>query len=191
MQRTCRWLLRWLFSTALLTLAHTKNFSQHNQEKLSCQQGFYCPVGSISPFPCPKGTYGPAMDALSIDNCLKCPPHHYCPRPGLSSPYFCGPMAQQPLPGQDTCICPGEGQSFQISNGWCQCTIGYQPANNGDVCVHKRYEVCRDGQTRTQHGDCLDKHQWSLHCRQVCQSAEDYQGYDRELGLCVCREPPG
>lgn len=26
---------------------------------------------------------------------------------------------------------------------------------------------------------------------QVCQSAEDYQGYDRELGLCVCREPPG
>ncbi|KAG7479263.1 hypothetical protein JOB18_021861 [Solea senegalensis] len=142
-------------------------------------------------FPASKGTYGPATDALSIDNCLKCPPHHYCPRPGLSSPYFCGPMAQQPLPGQDTCICPGEGQSFQISNGWCQCTIGYQPANNGDVCVHKRYEVCRDGQTRTQHGDCLDKHQWSLHCRQVCQSAEDYQGYDRELGLCVCREPPG
>lgn len=25
---------------------------------------------------------------------------------------------------------------------------------------------------------------------QVCQSAEDYQGYDVELGLCVCREPP-
>lgn len=26
---------------------------------------------------------------------------------------------------------------------------------------------------------------------QVCQSAEDYRGYDRELGLCVCRAPPG
>lgn len=25
---------------------------------------------------------------------------------------------------------------------------------------------------------------------QVCQSAEDYQGYDGELGLCICREPP-
>lgn len=25
---------------------------------------------------------------------------------------------------------------------------------------------------------------------QVCQSAEDYQAYDLELGLCVCREPP-
>lgn len=26
---------------------------------------------------------------------------------------------------------------------------------------------------------------------QVCQSTEDYQGYDGELGLCVCRQPPG
>lgn len=26
--------------------------------------------------------------------------------------------------------------------------------------------------------------------KQVCQSAEDYQAYDGELGLCVCREPP-
>ncbi|XP_038549320.1 uncharacterized protein si:dkey-103g5.4 [Micropterus salmoides] len=25
----------------------------------------------------------------------------------------------------------------------------------------------------------------------VCQSEEDYRGYDGELGLCVCREPPG
>lgn len=24
---------------------------------------------------------------------------------------------------------------------------------------------------------------------QVCQSADDYQAYDGELGLCVCREP--
>lgn len=27
--------------------------------------------------------------------------------------------------------------------------------------------------------------------QQVCSSAEDYRGYDRELGVCVCREPPG
>lgn len=25
----------------------------------------------------------------------------------------------------------------------------------------------------------------------MCLTAEDYHGYDRELGLCVCREPPG
>lgn len=25
----------------------------------------------------------------------------------------------------------------------------------------------------------------------MCQSVEDYGGFDGELGLCVCREPPG
>ncbi|XP_060928461.1 uncharacterized protein si:dkey-103g5.4 [Limanda limanda] len=154
--------------------------------------GFYCSMESSTALPCPKGTYGPTADAVSVDSCLQCPPHHYCPRPGLSTSLLCGPVAQQPLSGQDTCICPGEGQSFQTSDGRCQCTIGYQPTNNRGACVHKLYDVCRDGKTRTQYGDCLNRHQWSLHCRQqVCPSAEDYQGYDGELGLCVCREPPG
>ncbi|GLD57322.1 uncharacterized protein AKAME5_000956100 [Lates japonicus] len=196
MQRTCRCksfrCLWWLFASVLLILAHGNNFSQHNQERPHCQPGFYCPVGSFTPLPCPKGTFGPTAGAVSIDSCLKCPPHHYCPRPGLSASLLCGPVAQQPLSGQDTCICPGEGQSFQTSDGRCHCTIGYQTTNNGDVCAHKLYDVCRDGKTRTQYGDCMDRHQWSLHCRQqVCQSAEDYRGYDGELGLCVCREPPG
>ncbi|XP_047191720.1 uncharacterized protein si:dkey-103g5.4 isoform X2 [Scophthalmus maximus] len=196
MQRTsiykssrCLWLL---FAYVLQTPAHGNNFTQRNQERLPCQPGFYCPVGSFTSIPCPKGTYGPTADAVSIDSCLKCPPHHYCPRPGLSTSLLCGAVAQQPLSGQDTCICPGEGQSFQTSDGRCQCTIGYQPTNHGDMCVHKLYDVCRDGQTRTQYGDCLDRHQWSFHCRlQVCQSAEDYRGFDGELGLCVCREPLG
>ncbi|XP_039987567.1 uncharacterized protein LOC120792446 [Xiphias gladius] len=196
MQSTCRckrvrcvW---WLLASVLLTTANGNNFSQNNQEKLPCKPGFYCPEGSFTPVPCPKGTYGPTAGALSLDSCLKCPPHHYCPRPGLSAFLLCGPVAQQPLSGQDTCICPGEGQSFQTSDGRCHCTIGYQTAKNGDVCVHKLYDVCRDGKARTQYGDCLDTHQWSLHCRQqVCQSAEDYRGYDGELGLCLCREPPG
>ncbi|XP_044059103.1 uncharacterized protein si:dkey-103g5.4 isoform X2 [Siniperca chuatsi] len=182
----------WWLSAVLLTLVHGSNFSQQFQERLPCQPGFYCPLGSFTPVPCPKGTYGPTAGAVSIDNCLKCPPHHYCPRPGLSASLPCGPVAQQPLPGQETCVCPEEGQNFQTSDGRCHCTIGYQPTNNGDACVHKLYDVCRDGKTRTQYGDCLDRYQWSLHCRQqVCQSAEDYQGYDGELGLCVCREPPG
>lgn len=76
--------------------------------------GFYCPLGSPAPVPCPKGTYGPHAGAVSMDSCLKCPAHHYCPRPGLYSPLSCGPVAQQPVPGQDTCICPEEGQSFQV-----------------------------------------------------------------------------
>lgn len=77
--------------------------------------GFYCPLGSFTPLPCPKGTYEPTAGAVSIDSCLKCPPHHYCPRPGLSACLPCGPVAQQPLSGQDTCVCPGEGHSFQVT----------------------------------------------------------------------------
>lgn len=81
-----------------------------------CQiSGFYCPLGSPTPVPCPKGTYGPTADAMSIHSCLNCPPHHYCPRPGLPAILPCGPGAQQHLAGQDTCICKGEGQSFQVS----------------------------------------------------------------------------
>ncbi|KAF1394028.1 hypothetical protein PFLUV_G00022250 [Perca fluviatilis] len=195
MLRTCRhksFRCVWWLSAMLLTLVHGSNLSQQFQERLPCRPGFYCPLGNFTPFPCPKGTYGPTAGAMSIDSCLKCPPHHYCPRPGLSASLSCGPVAQQPLSGQDTCICLGEGQTFQTSDGLCLCTIGYQPTINIDACVHKLYAVCRDGKTRTQYGDCLDRYQWSLHCRQqVCQSAEDFRGYDGELGLCVCREPPG
>ncbi|KAM6987400.1 uncharacterized protein LKV04_010226 [Tautogolabrus adspersus] len=153
-------------------------------------ESFYCPLGSFTPVPCPKGTYGPSAGAVSIDSCLKCPPQHYCPLPGLSASVPCGPDAQQPLTGQETCACTREGQSFQTSDGRCHCVLGYQPANNGDACVQKLYDVCRGGKTRTQYGDCLNKHQWSIYCRQqVCQSAEDYRGFDGQLGLCVCREP--
>ncbi|XP_078140393.1 uncharacterized protein LOC144539411 [Centroberyx gerrardi] len=184
--------LGWLRASALLCLVHGNNFSQHIQERPPCPSGFYCPLGSFTSVPCPRGTYGPTADATTIDSCVKCPPQHYCPRPGLSASLPCGLGAQQPLSGQDTCVCLGEGQSFQTSDGQCLCVLGYEPTNNGDVCVHRLYDVCRDGKTRTQYGDCLDKHQWTLHCRQqVCQSAEDYQGYNGELGLCVCREPPG
>lgn len=80
-----------------------------------CLLGFYCPVESVTPVPCPKGTYGLTADAVSIDSCLVCPPHHYCPRPGLSAFLPCGPEAEQPHSGQDTCICPREGQSFQVT----------------------------------------------------------------------------
>ncbi|XP_061684132.1 uncharacterized protein LOC133505158 isoform X2 [Syngnathoides biaculeatus] len=181
-----------LFVPVTLHLVYGGNISQHVQEGPSCPPGFYCLQGSSIPLPCPRGTYGPAADSVSVDSCIKCPPHHYCPRPGLSASLPCGPVAQQPLSGQDTCVCPGQGQNFQRSDGQCQCTLDYQATQSEDVCVHKVYSICRDGKTRTQNGDCLDRQEWSLHCRtQVCPSAEDYEGYDGELGLCVCTEPPG
>lgn len=101
--------LSWLYKLFLHML---NDLSWHNFIFLI---GFYCPLGSFTPVPCPKGTYGPTAGAVSIDSCLKCPPHHYCPRPGLPAYLPCGPAAQQPLSGQDSCVCPGEGQSFQVT----------------------------------------------------------------------------
>ncbi|XP_016525650.1 uncharacterized protein si:dkey-103g5.4 isoform X2 [Poecilia formosa] len=182
----------WHFAVALSAMAQERYISQHNKENLHCQPGFYCPPASFSPVPCPRGTYGPNAGAVSEESCLTCPPQHYCPRPGLPSPLACGPMAVQPLSGQDVCICSGNGQSFQRTDGRCFCTIGYQSSSDGEMCVQQLYSICRNGKSRTQYGDCLDHHQWSLHCKdKVCQTPEDYHGYDRELGLCVCREPPG
>ncbi|XP_051935125.1 uncharacterized protein LOC127609336 isoform X2 [Hippocampus zosterae] len=185
----CLW---WFLISSGLHPVYGANISHSSRERPSCQPGFYCLPESFTPIPCPRGTYGPAADGVGLESCLKCPPHHYCPRPGLSASIPCGLVAQQPLSGQDTCICPGKGQNFQRSDGQCQCTLDYQPTNSEDVCVHKVYSICRDGKTRTQHGDCLDRHEWSHHCRtQVCSSAEDYEAYDGELGLCVCAETPG
>ncbi|XP_064840268.1 uncharacterized protein si:dkey-103g5.4 [Oncorhynchus masou masou] len=170
---------------------HNRTVETREMERPFCEQGYYCPVGSPTPVPCPKGTFGPTVGASSMDNCLSCPTNHYCPRPALTSGIPCGAWAQQPLPGQDRCVCLGEGQTFQASDGLCPCALGYRLMGQGDTCLHSVYDICRDGRARTQHGTCLDRQQWAQHCtQQVCLSPGDYQGFDGALGLCLCREPP-
>ncbi|KAK0146501.1 hypothetical protein N1851_014165 [Merluccius polli] len=187
---------KWFWCLWVSVLVQGSNLREHGdlQQRPLCHPGSYCPVGTSHRIVlCPQGSYGPSDGAVSIEGCLSCPSHHYCPRAGLAAPLPCGPDAHQPLPGQISCICLGEGQSFQVtSDGQCRCALGYQPTTHGNVCVETLYEVCRDGKTRTQYGNCLDKSQWALHCRQqVCPSEEDYQGYDGELGVCTCRAPSG
>uniref|UniRef100_W5MFS5 Si:dkey-103g5.4 n=1 Tax=Lepisosteus oculatus TaxID=7918 RepID=W5MFS5_LEPOC len=143
------------------------------------------------PVPCPKGTYGRTAGARTAESCERCPPHHFSPQPGMSACLPCGAWAQQPREGQDTCVCPGQGQTFQASDGQCPCALGYRPAGEGSgLCVPRVYEICREGTARTQEGACLDRDQWARHCsQQVCPSPADYQGYDKRLGLCLCRAP--
>ncbi|KAJ7990490.1 hypothetical protein DPEC_G00300860 [Dallia pectoralis] len=156
-----------------------------------CEKGYYCPLGGPRPVPCPRGTFGPTAGATSVLSCLSCPPDHYCPRPALPSSLPCGSWARQPLPGQGRCVCLGQGQTFQASDGQCTCSLGYQVMSQGDYCLRSVYDICRDGRARTQHGVCLDREQWAQHCtQQACLSPEDYKGFDGSLGLCLCREPP-
>ncbi|KAJ3590432.1 hypothetical protein NHX12_008383 [Muraenolepis orangiensis] len=131
----------WFWCLWANVLVQGSNLVEHSDrpQKPLCRSGSYCPVGGSSRVVlCPKGSYGPRDDAVSMEGCLSCPSQHHCPRAGLAAPLPCGSDAHQPLPGQSTCICLGAGQSFQ-----------------------------------------------------VCPSADDYQGYDGELGVCACREPSG
>ena len=78
---------------------------------------------------------------------------------------YCWPQSEQPF-GTPNSLWTCFPLLLQATDGRCHCTIGYQPSKNGDVCVHKVYDVCRDGKTRTQYGNCLDRYQWLLHCRE-------------------------
>ncbi|XP_028817043.1 uncharacterized protein LOC114768840 [Denticeps clupeoides] len=165
-----------------------KNGTQEWSHPPVCQSGFYCPEASGESLPCPRGTFGPNAGGTSVSSCLSCLPHHYSPWDGMVACMPCGPWARQPLAGQDRCICQGEGKTFQPSDGQCTCMLGYRPTRDGEDCVQNVYDICKDRQTRTEHGQCLDQVQWRNYCTlQVCQSPEEYQGYDMSLGVCVCR----
>ncbi|KAK3531764.1 hypothetical protein QTP70_028289 [Hemibagrus guttatus] len=152
------------------------------------KKGHYCPEGSETAVPCPRGMFAPSFWARDITGCISCPPHHYAPTEGLAACLPCGSRAQQPLPGQDKCVCLAEGQVFQASDGQCQCALGYRATQRGEACELKIYQICKDGQTRDQYGKCLDHRQWKHLCtHEVCASAQLYEGYDVSLGLCVCK----
>ncbi|KAL7831745.1 hypothetical protein AOLI_G00292930 [Acnodon oligacanthus] len=177
--RGCCWpALLWWGLKATLGLNATQG------QQPTCQPGYYCPEGRDTALPCPRGMFGPSFWAVDVQGCISCPPHHYAPREGLAACLPCGSKAQQPLPGQDKCTCLGEGEVFQVSDGQCHCALGYRSTQRGDACELQVYEICKDGRTRDQYGECLDPRRWN----QLCSL--QFEGYDSSLGLCVCKNPP-
>ncbi|KAF7699916.1 hypothetical protein HF521_002874 [Silurus meridionalis] len=164
------------------------NATQIHQRQPPCQPGHYCPEGTGTAVPCPRGMFTPSYWARDINDCISCPSHHYAPTEGLPACLPCGSHAQQPLPGQDKCVCLGEGQVFQASDGQCHCALGYHSTQRGDACELKIYEICKHGQARNQYGKCLDHRQWKDFCSyEVCASPQLFEGYDASLGLCACK----
>jgi hypothetical protein len=69
-----------------------------------CPAGKYCPPGSITPTPCPIGTYGPSQGATDVTACIACPPGVFCSTTGLvavpstttnncAAGYYCDPAS--------------------------------------------------------------------------------------------------
>lgn len=57
-----------------------------------CPPGFYCPVQTEDPLPCPNGTYRDVPQGEKKDDCLPCKLGHYCGSENLTD--STGPCAQ-------------------------------------------------------------------------------------------------
>ena len=61
-----------------------------------CPKGYYCPLKSISPIPCPPGTFRDSIDGQQLSDCSPCTAGKYCETYGLeavsgdcAAGYFC------------------------------------------------------------------------------------------------------
>jgi hypothetical protein len=51
-----------------------------------CPQGFYCPLGTKYPEPCPEGTFGGSTGLTDSYSCTKCTAGNYCGKKNLTAP---------------------------------------------------------------------------------------------------------
>lgn len=49
-----------------------------------CPKGYYCPLGTVAPLPCPIGTYSDTEQNDDVADCLPCTAGHYCDEMGLT-----------------------------------------------------------------------------------------------------------
>ncbi|XP_063274054.1 platelet endothelial aggregation receptor 1-like isoform X2 [Prinia subflava] len=163
---------------------------KREQSLPACPAGFFCPGGnsSVVPVPCPPGTFRAEGAALPSHRCLPCPVDFSNPRPGQKFCFPCGSEAVQPAEGQRTCVCLGKGQVFQPRDGLCACPPGFRRAGrDGKLCARLSYPVCHPPASRNQDGQCLSSAGWARYCsHKVCAVPEDFRGYDKALGLCIC-----
>ncbi|XP_040476341.1 signal peptide, CUB and EGF-like domain-containing protein 1 [Ursus maritimus] len=70
-----------------------------------CPPGYFCPVGTAVPLPCPVGTFSDRMFLSMASECLSCPSGQFCGASGLTAPsgpcspgYFCLEGVSSPIP---------------------------------------------------------------------------------------------
>lgn len=57
-----------------------------------CPKGFYCPEGTLTPQPCPPGTFNPITGLQRVDQCTDCIGGTYCPTANM---VLTGPACEQ------------------------------------------------------------------------------------------------
>ena len=85
-------------------------------EPYICPPGYYCPLNSKYPTPCPEGTYNGGTGADRVEQCVNCDPGKACESVGLPSPnidcdpgHYCsiGAAVRNPIGETYGDLCPG------------------------------------------------------------------------------------
>ena len=98
-------------------------FNQHNG--VYCPRGYFCPLGTYDPFPCPPGTYNPDENAESELKCRVCAPNTFNDLYGAEGCKPCGQFAKSKEEAA-TCSCIGTGRLYSLADASCRCQSGYE-----------------------------------------------------------------
>lgn len=162
-----------------------------------CPPGYYCPIQSPTPVPCPAGTYNPANGTSAPDACIACPQNTFSSLTGQSQCRDCG-VTSTAANGSTTCTCMGANRRFTPGDGTCVCAPMYESRNGETVlppqtdgaadCRPKVYQHCGEGLWLNENGICLDAAGFTAYCREeFCPSgAVATPAFDPGLRRCNC-----
>lgn len=160
-----------------------------------CPKGYYCPLGSFAPTPCPVGKYNEFTGMKSEDDCLVCPANTYNDLTAQTGCQPCGEFAYS-LTGAQTCTCYGAYRTFGKSDSSCRCIPRYvfrKPdktieRNNvsKEDCIPLTYARCdNNAEGRALDGTC--KPVETTDCKTECATGGVF---DKVTGKCTCNTTP-
>ena len=95
-----------------------------------CPPGFVCPAGSITPTPCPAGSYLDSFLGRSLGNCIRCSPGSFSAINGSAGCTACAAGTLSEVAGASSCnACP--------VGGFC--------ASDGAASLRQTFEPCAAG----------------------------------------------
>ena len=101
---------------------------------IDCPPGYFCVSGSITPQPCPLGTYSNSTGLRRSTDCTPCPGGWYCDGIGTTEPkdlcdagFYCREKAYTSAPpdGPTGGLCPAGGYCPRGSATSTPCPVGY------------------------------------------------------------------
>ncbi|KAJ7417001.1 hypothetical protein WISP_67321 [Willisornis vidua] len=141
--------------------------------------GFYCLEGSEVPIPCPANTLRDLPGAVRREDCLPCPPGHWC-KAGLTSfeDYPCPPGYW----------CPGKGDTFLCPAGTSRIQPGAKSLEECDPCSPGYYcpDPAQTGLPNTQGIPCKPGYECpagATSCR--CHGLN--RAFQQSDASCICQ----